>query len=333
LILFSNRYRKLLCVVLALCAPAAAAGNTESIRVGVLKFGTVNWMLDVVEHHQLAQQQSIKLEVVPLASKSATHVAIQGGAVDVIVTDWVWVSRQRAEGRPYTFAPYSTAVGGVMLRPDADIPTVGDLVGKKLGIAGGPVDKSWLLLRAYARHTLGKDLANVTETSFAAPPLLNQLARKGELQAVLNFWHYNARLKAAGFKTLITVPEILSKLDIKAPVPLVGWVFNEEWAASNAKALKGMLRAVAQAERILLESDNEWDRLKPLLKAPDRATEIALRDAFRNGVSNCFDQSVIDAAGKIYAILAEEGGKELVGDHPNISIGTFWPQLDQVPCR
>lgn len=113
--MFFNRYRKLLCVVLALCAPAVAAGNTESIRVGVLKFGTVNWVLDVVEHHQLAQQQSIKLEIVPLASKSATHVAIQGGAVDVIVTDWVWVSRQRAEGRPYTFAPYSTAIENVSL--------------------------------------------------------------------------------------------------------------------------------------------------------------------------------------------------------------------------
>lgn len=331
--MYSPQHRFLLCVVLFACLRPGYAGNTESIRIGVLKFGTVNWLLDVVAHHKLAQMQGVKLEVVPLASKSATHVAIQGGAVDVIVTDWVWVSRQRAEGRNYAFAPYSTAAGSVMVSPDADIPTVNALVGKRLGIAGGPVDKSWLLLRAYGRRELGKDLAAVTQTSFAAPPLLNELALRDELQAVLNFWHYSARLKAAGFKTLITVPEILSKLGVDVQVPLIGWVFNEEWADSREQALKGLLRAVAQAEKMLLESDSEWERLGPLLKAPDSVTEIALRDAFRNGIPGCFDQSVVDAAGRIFAILAEEGGNKLVGNSTELSEGTFWARLDHVACQ
>ena len=78
------------------------AGATElcanKLRVGVLKFGTVNWELNVIQHHGYARQEGVELEIVKLASKNATAVALQSGSVDMIVTDWVWVSRQRAEG-------------------------------------------------------------------------------------------------------------------------------------------------------------------------------------------------------------------------------------------
>src|SRR5690606_9323803 len=129
------------------------------------------------------------LQVLPLGSKNAVSVALQGGAVDLIVSDWIWVSRQRAAGRPYTFVPYSVATGAVVVRPDAGIEELADLQGRRLGVAGGPVDKSWLLLQAYAHRTLGKDFAASLEPTFAAPPLLNQLLLRRELPAVLNYWH------------------------------------------------------------------------------------------------------------------------------------------------
>lgn len=326
-------HRFLLFLILVLYQTVAYTSTAETIRIGVLKFGTVNWELDVMQQHRLAEREGVKLQIVPLASKSATHVAIQGGAVDVIVTDWVWVSRQRAEGRGYSFAPYSTAAGSLMVSPDANIATLEALAGKRLGVAGGPVDKSWLLLRAYGRKQTGKDLARITRPSFAAPPLLNELALRGELPAVLNFWHYSARLKAAGFRPLISVPQILRKLGISAPVPLVGWAFKEDWAAKHETALQGLLRASQAAKKILAESDQEWERLQPLLKAPDDRTGKALRDAYRAGITNCFDQSVIDAADKIFRILAAEGGRELVGQHKELSEGTFWTRLKFIPCR
>lgn len=326
-------YRFLLFIALALCLRVAYTSGAETVRVGVLKFGTVNWELDVIEHHRLAEREGIHLKIVPLASKSATHVALQGGAVDVIVTDWVWVSRQRAEGRYYSFAPYSTAAGSLMISPDADIPTIEALAGKRIGVAGGPIDKSWLLLRAYGRKRLGKDFADIAKPSFAAPPLLNELALRRELPAVLNFWHYSARLQAAGFKPLITVPQILSELDIPTPMPLVGWAFREDWAAAHEQALQGLLSASLAAKKILLHSDREWERLQPLIKASDDKTRAALRDAFREGIANCFDQGVIDAANKIFGILAAQGGRELVGNHNELSKGTFWTRLKFVPCQ
>lgn len=307
---------KLLCGVALMLALAfgvsvvpASAADLGTVRIGVLKFGTVNWTLSVIQHQGFAKAHGVDLQVVPLANKNAISVALQGGAVDMIVTDWIWVSRQRAAGHKFTFVPYSRTVGGLMVRPDAGIKTLADLAGKRLGVAGGPVDKSWLLLRAYARKTLGKDLSGMVQTNFAAPPLLNALMQKGDLDAVLNFWHYNARLKAAGMHQLIGINQILPALGVKTEVPLLGWVFDESWANAHRSRVMAFLQATRDAEHLMVTSDKLWaGPLKPLTRAENQATLEALRDGFREGVPQHFGPDQIAAARHVYAILAELGG-------------------------
>ena len=185
----------------------AASSDTlgPAVRVGALKFGTVNWELSIIQSHKLDQQQGFTLEVVPLASKNAANVALLGGAADVIVSDWIWVSRLRSDGRPYVFVPYSLLAGKLLVPESSAIKSIAGLKGKSLGIAGGPVDKNWLLLRAYTKKTIGIDLAELVDAKFVAPPLLNELFLRGELSAGLTFWHYAARLEASGMKALVTV--------------------------------------------------------------------------------------------------------------------------------
>ena len=307
---------------------ASPAKDLATVRVGVLQYGTVNWELDVMRHHHLDTAEGVKVEVVPLASKNATAVALQGGAVDVIVTDWIWVSRQRDEGIDYTFVPHSVVAGGVLVRPDSGIRSLDDLRGKKIGVAGGPVDKSWLLLRAYARKTIGVDLANVAQPVYGAPPLLNELMLKGEIPAVLTFWNYEARLKARGMKQVIAIPDLLRSFGATRQMPIVGWVFSEKWAAKHDAAIKGFLRASAAAKKILATSDAEWERIRPLTGARDEATFLALRDAYRSGIPKSDGDAGVAAAKRIYSVLAETGGSDLVGDSRELAPGTFWSGLD-----
>jgi NitT/TauT family transport system substrate-binding protein len=311
-------------LVLLLAALDAAAEPRPPLRVGVLKFGTVSWELDVMQAHGLAAREGIDIQVVPLASTTATTVALQGGGVDLIVTDWIWVSRQRAQGKPYTFVPYSLAVGGLVVRPDSGIRNIEDLRGRKLGVAGGPVDKSWLLFRAHARRTLGADLAKIVEPTFGGPPLLNELMLRGSLPAALTYWQYAARLKAAGMREIVTVPEVLRTLGVPGPVPLLGWVFDERWAAGARPAVTGFLRAAYAAKRILLTSDAEWERIRPLVGVTDDAVLRAMRDGFRDGVPRRFGPADAEHAARVFEILAQEGGEELVGASRRLSPGTFW---------
>ncbi len=196
-------------LLLALSGLAHAAAATP-IRVGVLGFGTVNWELEVMRSHELAKKRGVDLVIVPLASGDASTIALQGGSVDVIVSDWLWVSRQRADNNKFSFVTYSNAVGSVIVDKDSAIKTLADLKGKKLGISGGPNDKIWLLLRAYSQRNLGADLAATALPTFGAPPLLNELMQRQQLDAVLNTWAYTARLEAKGMTRLIELPEILA---------------------------------------------------------------------------------------------------------------------------
>ncbi len=259
-----------------------------------------------------------------LASSPATQTALQAGSVDMIVQDWLWVSRLRASGQDWTFAPFSAAVGAVMTPPGSPVKTVADLAGRKLGVAGTPIDKSWLILRAYAQAKHGLDLATACEASFAAPPLLSEQLRQGRLDAVLTYWPEAARLQAAGMVRLLSVQEAMAALGVGEHVPITGYVFSSAWAAGHAATVGAFLAAGAKAAQLLATSDAEWETLTPLTGAKSPGELAALRDAYRVGIPSPWGTDTQAAVARLYAVLARVGGKALVGDAAAIAPGTFW---------
>lgn len=304
----------------------------DKVRVGVLEFGTVNWELDVLKEHKLDAANNFELEVVPVASADAATVALLGGSVDIVVTDWIWVAQQRAAGQDYVLFPYSTAVGSMLANPKADIKTLADLKDKKLGVAGGAKDKSWLLLRAYAQQQDKIDLAKEADIQYGAPPLLNEIMQKGELDAVLNFWNFTARLQDEGLTTVITVPQVLEGLGIQKDLPMIGWVFSEKWNQDHGTAAKNFLTASYAAKKIMQDSDEEWIRIRPRMKADKDSVFIALRDAFRAGIPACFGEQQQVAAGQTFKLLADLGGKDLVGEVKELPQGVFYSGFSLPPC-
>jgi len=303
------------------------ADNT-AIKVGVLKFGTVNWELKSMKHGGFDTANGVNVEIVPFASGDATRIALQGGEVDVIVADWLWVSRQRATGQKLTFVPYSSSVGAVMVGADSGIEKLSDLKGKKIGVAGGPLDKSWLLLQGMAKQEHDFDLKAENEIAFGAPPLLAEKTRQGELDAMLNFWHYNARLEADGFKRLVSAEDAAAALGSQGPVSAIGYVFSDQWAAENPNAAAGFVKASRATKTLLNDSDEEWARLGSSGAIKDKGKALTtLRDRFRQGIPVRAIADEIEDAGNLYKVLAELGGPKLVGESPVMVEGTYWPAL------
>jgi NitT/TauT family transport system substrate-binding protein len=310
-----------------------AAEAADKVKLAVLKFGTVSWLIDTIEANGLDKAEGLELDVVPLASVQATTVGLQGGSVDLIVTDWLWVSRERTNGADFTFAPFTTALGSIMVPPDSPIKTLADLKGKKLGVAGGPLDKSWLLIVAYALRTANIDLRTETTQEFGAPPLLNERAKQGEIDAVLNFWPYAARLEAEGFIQLIGLEEVTRELGAKGEVSMIGYVFNDQWANENPKTIQGFLRAARKANELLATSNAEWNRLKPMMAENDpsftEATFEALRRRYREGIPERSSSADEADAKVLYQFLRELGGAKLVGSGTELAPGTFWHGVRQ----
>jgi len=109
-----------------------ALADGTKVRVGVLKFGTVNWELKALKNAGFDTDNGIEVEIVPFAGGDATKIALQGGEVDVIVSDWLWVSRQRADGVAMTFSRYSSSVGSLMVGADSGLKALTDLTGQWL---------------------------------------------------------------------------------------------------------------------------------------------------------------------------------------------------------
>lgn len=312
--------------VLAL-ASAASAAERPTVTVAVLKFGTVSWELDVIKHHRLDEAAGIQVKLVELASSQATQIALQSGSVDLIASDWMWVVRQRGAGTDLTFIPHSAAVGALVVPADSPIRTVADLKGRRIGVAGSPIDKSWLLLKALARDRFQLNLETDAKPTYAAPPLLNQKIAAGELDAVLNFWPFAARLEAQGMRPVIGVEEMMRDLGLKTTVPAVGYVFRQGWAEANPKALDGFLAASRRAKEIMVRSDAEWERLRPLMQAEDEATWRSLRDHYRAGIPRRWTGEERAGAETLFALMAKLGGRDLVGDITAVPEGTFWPAV------
>ena len=315
--------------MLVLLAPTALAATADlgPLKVGVLKFGTVNWELDVIKAHGLDRQEGFTLEIQPFAGNDAADVALMGGAVDAIVEDWLFVSRQRGVGELLTFVPYSSNVGAVMVKEGAPIGALADLKGKRLGVAGGPLDKSWLMLQAYARSKEGIDLATVVEPVYAAPPLLSEKLKSGELAAILTYWHFGARLEPEGYKRLLGIGEVQEALGVPASVPQLGYIFKEGWAEQHATLVAAFVRASRAAKTIMQTSDAEWQRLMPLTRADNAAQLDAFMRRYREGIVEHWGEEQRAQAAQLYAVLAKLGGSELVGASATLAPGTFWPKV------
>src|SRR5260370_28524039 len=234
-----------LAVMIALAAQASAT-VADRIRVAVQRTGTLAWELDVIRTHGLDRKLDLVIETVELASTEAGKIALKGGAADIILSDWLWVARERALGDGLAFYPYSSTLGAVMVPAQSAIRTIDDLKGKIIAVAGGPIDKSWLLLQAFARRS-GLDLRKQAIPVYGAPPLLSQKALQGETDATLTFWNFCAELESKGYTRAIAMDHVVKALGAKGPVALVGYTFDRAWAARNASTLERFLAAARQA--------------------------------------------------------------------------------------
>ena len=294
-----------------LLSPQAGADSLPVFKVGTLPFGTAQWEVETIVSNGFDKAAGLTLENVPLASNDAARIAFLSGSVDAIVNDLLFAARLKAEGKPVLFLPYSSTEGALMVSASSPIKAIGDLKGRSIGVAGGPLDKSWLLLRAAAQKQSGLDLTKDARPVFGAPPLLAAKVESGELECGLLYWSYCARLEAKGYRTVFSVEDLAATLGAKGKIALVGFLLQE-----NAKhdVLSAFAKAARQAETILTEKPEAWTKIRPLMQAPNDATYKALREAFLRGVPRKPRAEEVADAQAFFAIVARLGGAALVGN-------------------
>lgn len=294
------------------------------IRIGVQAGGTVEWELPVLQEALKAKSADFELEIKHVANVEAGKAALQSGAVDIIVSDWIWVSSLREKGADFTFYPYADTSGALVVPSDSGIHSLSDLKGKRLGIAGGELDKNWLLLQALASQQQEIDIDSTVEKVFSTPPLINEQIKQGRIDAALTYWHFAARLEAEGYRTIIDGRSILQGLGIQEAVANLGYVFKQSWADQHSQPLKQFFDAGKQARQTLCSTDAAWQKIIPLTKIDDELTQKHLRQSYCAGNIDQWGEAEQKAAEKVYVLLHKQSKQALTGKSEQLQTGTFW---------
>lgn len=307
------------------CTGAFAQHGTKNISVAVQATGTVKWELAAMQALGIHKKYNLVLDIRDVADSKAGQIALQAKEADIILSDFVWVALQRHQGNMVSFVSHSLTVGGLMVDPAAGIASIPDLKGKTLAVSGSPVDKSFVVLAAEYNKLTGGNLIDDADVKFGAPPLVNELLTSGQAQAALNLWNWNSRAKLAGKTELVAVADMLRDLGVEETPPLLGWAFFEDNAKARKAEFKAFFDASFDTKKALLENDGVWDQIRDVMNVGDDDALFAqLRDDYRKGIVTKYAATNMKPAIASFALMAQYGGKDVVGDITEIPDGTFY---------
>ncbi|SFR59705.1 NitT/TauT family transport system substrate-binding protein [Marinobacter daqiaonensis] len=293
-------YYTLLCLgmlVAALGTPApsaTAAPELPRLSVSVLQYGTAHWELYHLKRAGLDTAEGFELDVRLVANLPASRLAVSSGEVDGAVADLLWVQSRYENGDPFLYLPFSSQIGDVLVSPDSDIDEISDLVGQRIGVAGSPLSKGWILLQEVAQRE-GINIERQARVQYAAPPLLSQALIRGQVDVLITYWHFAARLRADGrARTAFRMEELLVTLGFDRDLPVLGYVFRNEWAEANPALLARFSRALTSAKSELATNAEHWQAIRPLMRAEDDAVFDELRSGFIKGTPDPLTENRID---------------------------------------
>jgi NitT/TauT family transport system substrate-binding protein len=312
----------LLAGAIALFAPTGVEA-ADTIRLAVQKTGTVAWEIAAMKALGLDKAENLDIQTTELATTESGKIALQGGEADLIVSDWLWVARERSLGDSLMFTPYSTALGAIMTQKDSPVHALADLAGRSLGVAGGPLDKSWLLVQAAALKQ-GQDLAKAARPAYAAPPLIAEKLISGELDAALEFWTFSVDLEARGFRRAIDMADVEKALGASGPVAMTGYVFTEAFAKEHGDALRRFLAAAAKARAALASEPSLWGPIEARMHLTDDGALATYRKRYAEGVPKRSVAQEAEDVKALYRAIVAVGGADLVGGAAELDTCLFF---------
>lgn len=273
-----------------------------TLKVSVIAWGTVNWELQHIKLAQLDHKNGYNLVIDRVASLSAARIAITAGNTDFIVSDWLWASERNVKGANLRFIPFSKQVGSIIAAQGKHISSYSSLKGKRVGIAGGPMNKGWVLMRAAAKKQ-GVDLQQEAKIQFGAAPLLSQAMKNGQLDMLATFWHYGARLEAEGYQKLYSLKTIMRDLGLKSNVPMLGYLYEAKLEDQHPDLVSAFYESIKAAKAQLAVDNVAWQTLRPVMRSENDKIFQALMAGYRSGIPDELNQQQITDAVNFYKII------------------------------
>lgn len=253
----------------------AKAQKQDVVRVGNLKFahyGAISYMTEICGRYNLKVQERIFAKGIDIMP------AIIAGEIDVAASAADAAIAGRAGGVPiYAVAGFAEGGARIVIRPDANIKSVKDFKGKKVGVARGGAQEL-LLLAELSKNNLtwsdqpGKDV-QIVYMAFAD---LNQALQAKNIDAMAQSEPQSSQAINKGFGV-----ELLKPYDTPMGEPIRTLVMTEKMYNTQKNIAERFMRCFVEATKTFIEK-------------PEVAQKFVIQKMFKNQIT---EQDFKDAIG------------------------------------
>jgi NitT/TauT family transport system substrate-binding protein len=226
---------------LLLCAISAAGARAQDvIRLGNLKFahyGAVSYMKEI------APKCGLKIEERIFAKGIDIMPAIVAGEIDMAASGLDAAIAGRASGAPvYVVAGFAKGGLRLVVGSKLDVKTVGDLKGRKIGIArGGAAELALFAELAKAGLTWSDKPGKDVQILYMAYPDVNQALMSGDIDTMMQAEPYASQAINKGFGR-----ELLKPYDTEMGEPVRSLIITEKLYGQREVAQR-LLRCFVEA--------------------------------------------------------------------------------------
>ncbi|MBV2167647.1 MAG: ABC transporter substrate-binding protein [Bdellovibrio sp.] len=253
----------------------AKAQKQDVVRVGNLKFahyGAISYMTEICGRYNLKVQERVFAKGIDIMP------AIIAGEIDVAASAADAAIAGRAGGVPiYAVAGFAEGGARIVIRPDANIKSVKDFKGKKVGVARGGAQEL-LLLAELSKNNLtwsdqpGKDV-QIVYMAFAD---LNQALQAKNIDAMAQSEPQSSQAINKGFGV-----ELLKPYDTPMGEPIRTLVMTEKMYNTQKNVAERFMRCFVEATKTFIEK-------------PEVAQKFVIQKMFKNQIT---EQDFKDAIG------------------------------------
>lgn len=290
----------------------APKGDGGTIRLMSNPVGTQSYPPFVIKKFGLDKKYGFNLEVIPFTNPQASIAALQSASIELVVQDWITIARLRNQNVPVIgVAPFLSYVNTVLLPANAEIKTLADLKGKRLGTYT-KTGFDWIILQAVAKKQYGLDLASEVTLQEGAPSLLRGSLEQGQLDATLMYNSLTPDMVLSGkAKLLMTIHDVVAELGL-SEAPFLMYAIREDYAKQKPENAKAFVAAYQESIDILLSDADVWKEQGENLKLAPEATEMFRQNASKQFIK-AFTPAMGDVLNKTFDIVLGTAGAETMG--------------------
>jgi NitT/TauT family transport system substrate-binding protein len=275
--------------ILALSAIAAFASIAQAqdvVRLGNLKFahyGAVSYMKEI------APKYNLKIEERMFAKGVDILPAIVAGEIDAGASAADGAITGRASGVPiYVVAGFAKGGARIVARPDANIKSIADLKGKKVGTARGGAQELLLLAElAKANLTWSDQPGKDVQIFYMAYADLNQALLQKQIDAMCQSEPQSSQAIHKGFGV-----EVMKPYDTPLGAPVRALVITEKLYKEKPDVAKRFLQCFVEATKTFIDK-------------PDLAQKYVSEQMFKGQLSPEDFREAIENSPYTYDITVE----------------------------